>query len=186
MKSFVKVVTIAAAVMPTLSSALPYEDGVVTVGNRQFLIGEVTRAFSDNWRQMPLGHSEVLREFLAGEPLFSSWKAEFLETGIPADELVGDLFRHISDSSKIQKEPELQVNGYDVFSLGQVDLSIFPQESKLNYSASCSRGHQTDELLFCRVKVVYPYDTHVALSADAFFRGHCQKSVRISKRLRSA
>lgn len=162
---------VALMLMPCLASALPYEDGIVTVDDRKFFVGDLSWSFTEKANTFLFNQSPWLEEFLLSEPVLAEQEIKFLLSGIPAADLVGELPSYMRDAAILEDDPDYHVDDHEVFSFGDVPLTVFPTNSRLNYSVSCTRGINKDQLNICRVLVVYPYATNVVLSADQFFPG---------------
>ena len=76
LKLITKTATVFVAALTALfflpshvASALPHDDGVVSVGDRQFFVGELTQSFGDDARSFKFRHAPWLKVLLDNDPL---------------------------------------------------------------------------------------------------------------------
>lgn len=153
------------------SSALPYHDGVVSVADREFFVGQLTDSFGDDARSFKFRHAPWLKAILDNDPMLSDQDVRFLRSGVPASELIGELPSQLRELERLEDDPLYMAEGHDVITFGNLDLDIYPTSSSVNYSVSCTRGFEKGELNICGVRVAYPYATNVVLTARKYFPG---------------
>jgi len=75
---------------PRGAVSLPYNDGIVSVADREFFVGELSQSFGQDVRSFDFRHSPWLKEILDNDPLLWDPDVRFLRTGVPAIELIGE------------------------------------------------------------------------------------------------
>ena len=163
-------ILILAAASP--ATALPHEDGIVFVGDRQFFVGALTSSFGDDARSFDLRHAPWLKKLLDSDPLLADQNVRFLRSGVPAPNLIGKVSTQLRDSGRLEDDPHYMAEGHDVVTFGERHEYIYPKDSPITYSVFCTRGgFNPGELNICDIAVAYPYGTNVVLTARQYFPG---------------
>lgn len=158
-------------------SALPYDNGVVTVADREFYVGEVTQEYTrlldrfsedgtDNTRVFVWRFSEQLKRIMAETPVLKGQGIEFLQTGMPADQLINNPPWLEALGFEENQNSLHTSNNHAVLSNGHSDFRLLPVNSDLTYSAFCVKSFEPGRLRICSLRVKYPYATHVAIIAE--------------------
>lgn len=170
-----KVVKLAAAIAlfnASLAQALPYENRIISLDGRQFFVGDVPRENSDSDIWFYFRQSPWLGELVRNDSVLSDQDVRFLRTGIPANDLVDGINRrNVGLDPYIETDPRYTANGYYVYTQGRGIFTLQPHSSKLNYSISCILNSVDGPFSLCRIRVAYPYATHIALTSNEFFPG---------------
>ena len=165
-----------------MSNALPYDGGVVTVADREFYVGEVTPEYTrllerfsddgtDNSRKFVWRFSLELQQVVEQTPLLIGQGVEFLQTGIPAEQLINDLSGVGSRDFRVIPDPLYASEDHLVLSNDYTDLGLLPKNSARTYGGRCVKSSTPGRLLICSLIVKYPYASHVALTTTDFFPG---------------
>jgi hypothetical protein len=163
-------------------NALPYDSGVVTVADREFYVGEVTPEYTrllerfsedgtDNSRVFVWRFSLELKRVVEQTPVLIGQGVEFLQTGIPAEQLINNPSRVRNGDFGVIADPLYASEDHLVLSNGYSDFRLLPINSNLTYSAFCVEGIEDGQFRYCALTVKYPYATHVALTTEEFFPG---------------
>lgn len=162
------------SLVPSPAFALRDANGVLTVGSREFFVGELTTRYEEHVRDFVFDHSVMLKALIDSEPLFDDQIVEFFQSGVPARQLVGELpnvgFRNKETAEPLTDSIYL-LDGYDVFRDDKNALYLFPHNSSLVYSVACPINLDNIFFSFCDIQVKYPYDTNVMLKSRWFFPG---------------
>ena len=100
--------------MPSLASALPYNNGIVTVGDREFFVGELTDSYAENARSFNFRHAPWLEEVLDNDPVLFNQDVRFFLAGVPAPDLVGDVSSRLREQDRLEDDPLYMAPGHDV------------------------------------------------------------------------
>lgn len=124
-----KLLLLATAFTPSTSFALRDENGVLTVGSREFFVGELTTRYEEHTGDFVFDHSVMLKALIDIEPLFDDHIVEFFQSGVPVRQLVGEL-PDIAFRDKETAEPLTDsiylLDGYDVCQDDRTSLYLFP------------------------------------------------------------
>ena len=154
------------------ASALPHHDGVVSVGDRKFFVGELTRSFGDDARSFDFRHAPWLKTLLDNDPLLEDQNVRFLRSGVPAPDLIGEVPTQMRAHERLEDDLLYMAEGHDVVTFGNLDEYIYPKDSPIKYSVFCTRGgFNPGELNICSLRVAYPYGANVVLTARKYFPG---------------
>lgn len=151
------------------ATALPIDDGIVTVDDRQFYVGPTDREWPDYANNFPLDYSEQLHHLLATDDALANYRIFLFQSGVPARALIQRDGRIGSKKGPLSSDPALQIPNMITYANPQI-YHVFPAGDALEYVAICT-GPPDGLLRFCRVEVVYPYAENVMLIADRFFPG---------------
>ena len=169
---FVAALTALFFLPPHVASALPHDDGVVSVGDREFYVGELTQSFGDDAWSFDFRHSPWLKILLDNDPLLSDQSVIFFRSGVPATDLVGEVPTEMKEHERLEDDPAYMADGHDVVIFGDLDEDVYPKNSPIKYSVSCTRGgFNPGELNLCSIRVAYPYASNVLLRARKYFPG---------------
>lgn len=161
----------AFAAAPIHAFALPYNNGIVVVGDREFFVGELTDSLGASTQTFNFRHAPWLEDILNNDPVLFNQGVRFLRTGVPALDLVGDVSSELREQDRLEDDPLYMAPGHDVVVRGLRDMYIYPTNSSVNYSVFCTRSREPGELNLCSILVAYPYGTDVALTARRYFPG---------------
>ena len=103
---------------PNVASALPHNDGVVSVGDREFLVGELTQSFGDDTRSFKFRHAPWLKVLLDNDQLLLDQDIRFLRSGVPATDLVEYIPSYRRERMRLEDDPLYMADGHDVFIVG--------------------------------------------------------------------
>ena len=103
---------------PNVASALPHNDGVVSVGDREFLVGELTQSFGDDTRSFKFRHAPWLKVLLDNDQLLLDQDVRFLRSGVPATDLVEYISSYRRERMRLEDDPLYMADGHDVFIVG--------------------------------------------------------------------
>ncbi|WP_458791934.1 hypothetical protein [Yoonia sp. MH D7] len=169
-----KLLLLVAALMstPYVVSALPHKDGIVSVGNREFFVGELTKSFRDDSWEFDFRFALPLKILLDNDPLLSDQSVKFFSSRVPATELVGEFPTEMGKLERLEDDPAYMADGHDIVSFGYLDEYVYPKNSPIKYSVFCVRGgFNPGELNLCDIAVAYPYASNVLLTARKYFPG---------------
>lgn len=168
---------LAALLLCQPAVALPYQDGVVTVGDREFYVGPresgnriLQKQYSDDQWSFWFAMMPWLDEFVRADPVLYDQRIEFNRSSYSAHQKAGEIPSLIRDSAVIQTDPALQVDGLTTWRTTS-ELLFFPVDSTLTYGADCPWSPQRPDFSLCVVTVAYPYGTNTLLIAKEFFPG---------------
>lgn len=158
--------------MPSLALSLPHQDGVVTVGERDFYVGELTDSFGEDAWSFSLRHAPWLKTLLDNDPMLSNYDVRFFRSGVPAIDLVDRTKSPSFERMTLEDDPQYMADNHVVFNIGDMDQYVYPKNSPLTYEVFCTRGgFSPGTLNLCDMIVVYPHGTNVALNARQYFPG---------------
>ena len=103
---------------PNVASALPHNDGVVSVGDREFLVGELTQSFGDDTRSFKFRHAPWLKVLLDNDLLLLDQDVRFLRSGVPATDLVEYIPSYRRERMRLEDDPLYMADGHDIFIVG--------------------------------------------------------------------
>lgn len=165
MKNIIKLL---AFILPSLVSAEAYNDGILTLGGRDFFIGDtdwrpestLVPKFLFNW-------SPWLNSALSDDPILRGHSLRIQQTGIPSHELMDTMMPSDTNYSVVVTDPNFLADGFRVNrTTGGLSFQFTPVSSTLDYIVNCSHAPVWNNVSGCRLTVAYPYSTHVILSAE--------------------
>jgi hypothetical protein len=160
---------------PTLIHAYTIENDTLRVDQRQFYVGTVSLDRSAHSNYLYFQSSNTLQSIVMNDPIVSDWKLRFLESFIPASDLVSKKAPGGPFNRQLTTRVEERVEGYEVYEeANQVFISLYPKSTKNKFSVTCSRGIEALSLNLCSVLVRYPYGEKILLTANKFFPGPLQ------------
>lgn len=158
--------------VPQLSVALPHQNGVVTVGDRDFYVGVLTDSFGEDAWSFSLRHAPWLKTLLDNDPVLSDYDVRFFRSGVPAIDLVDRTKSSSFERMTLEDDPQYMADNHVVFNYRDLDQYVYPKNSPLTYEVTCIRGgFNPGELDLCHLIVVYPHGTNVTLTARQYFPG---------------
>ena len=130
---FIAALTALFFLPPHVASALPHDDGVVFVGDREFFVGELTQSFGDDAWSFKFRHAPWLKVLLDNDPLLLDQDVWFLRSGVPAIDLVEYIPSYRRERMRLEDDPLYMADGHDVFIVGYGDEYIYPKNSPISY-----------------------------------------------------
>ena len=103
---------------PHVASALPHNDGVVSVGDHEFLVGELRQSFGDDARSFKFRHAPWLKVLLDNDQLLLDQDVRFLRSGVPVTDLVEYIPSYRRERMRLEDDPLYMADGHDVFIVG--------------------------------------------------------------------
>ena len=161
---------VALSLAPHLATALPYKDGILVVGDREFFVGETANSYGESAWSFNVRHAPWLEDLLDNDPVLFDQGIRFFRSGVPATELVGSAPLQLRENEKWEDDPIYMAAGYEIVTFGDLDMDVYPLNSPINYSVSCTRGGpEPGDLSICDVRAAYPYGTNVVLISREYF-----------------
>tara|TARA_R110002072_G_scaffold130136_2_gene268941 strand:+ start:367 stop:1050 length:684 start_codon:yes stop_codon:yes gene_type:complete len=162
------IIWLLAFILPSFVSAEAYNDGILTLGGRDFFIGDTERRpESTLMPQFSFSWSPWLNSALSDDPILRGHSLRIQQTGIPSRELMDTMMPSDTIYSVVVTDPNFLADGFRVNqTTGGLSFQFTPVSSTLDYIVNCSLARAWNNVSGCRLTVVYPYSTHVILKAD--------------------
>lgn len=161
-------IQLLAFILPSFVSAEAYNDGILTLGGRDFFIGDTERRpESTLMPQFSFSWSPWLNSALSDDPILRGHSLRIQQTGVPSRELMETMMPSDTNFSVVVTDPNFLADGYRVNqTTGGLAFRIIPINSEFDYLVTCSLARKWNNVSGCGLTVVYPYSTHVILKAD--------------------
>lgn len=163
-----KIIHFLTFILPTLVSAEAYNNGILTLGGRDFFIGDTEwRPESTLVPKFLFSWSPWLNSALSDDPILRGHSLRIQQTGIPSHELMDTMMPSDTNYSVVVADPSFLADGFRVNrTTGGLSFQFTPVRSTLDYIVNCSHAPVWNNVSGCRLTVVYPYSTQVILSAE--------------------
>ena len=158
---------LCAILIPNLLLAGPYNEGILTLGKRDFYVGQT------DWEPTNLriprfyfADSEWLKSIWQADPILRDHTLFMQQTGIPSRQQMDRNRPSESRYRLLETDPDYLSDGYRVNrTIGGLSIALTPISSDLDYMVVCSDSNKRKKIMACSLKVVYPHSTHVILTA---------------------
>uniref|UniRef100_UPI004047F059 hypothetical protein n=1 Tax=Yoonia sp. TaxID=2212373 RepID=UPI004047F059 len=161
-------IRLLAFIVPSFVSAEAYNDGILTLGGRDFFVGDTERLpESTLMPQFSFSWSPWLNSALSEDPILRGHSIQIKQSGIPSRELMETMMPSDTSYSVDVTDPNFLADGFKVNrTTGGLSFQFTPVSSMRDYIVNCSYAREWNNVSGCRLTVVYPYSTHVILKAD--------------------
>lgn len=162
------IIRLLAFFVPSFVSAEAYKDGILTLGGRDFFIGDTDwRPESTLFPKFTFSWSPWLNSALSEDPILRGHSLRIQQTGVPSRELMESKIQSDTTYSVVVTDPNFLAGGFKVNrTTGGLSFQFTPVSSTRDYIVNCSHARDWNNVSGCGLTVVYPYSTHVILKAD--------------------